>query len=122
MSRPLAGQGLAAAVRRRRDLPADSGKRARHRCLRHPADVHARRPPSHGTAVDDRRAEAVLSTTHHGSVTLLWVRQTGSEEHTAELQSHSDIVCRLLLGKKKKISHTGVAATCADTHGDITTA
>src|SRR5438034_6298905 len=26
-----------------------------------------------------------------------------SEEHTSELQSHSDIVCRLLLEKKKKI-------------------
>src|SRR5438034_2129265 len=25
-----------------------------------------------------------------------------SEEHTSELQSHSDIVCRLLLEKKKK--------------------
>src|SRR6202012_6249339 len=25
-----------------------------------------------------------------------------SEEHTSELQSHSDLVCRLLLGKKKK--------------------
>src|SRR5437588_6589979 len=35
-------------------------------------------------------------------------RQTGhvvlqrSEEHTSELQSHSDLVCRLLLEKKKK--------------------
>src|SRR5947207_4723795 len=28
-----------------------------------------------------------------------WVR---SEEHTSELQSHSDLVCRLLLEKKKK--------------------
>src|SRR5476649_2972326 len=28
-----------------------------------------------------------------------------SEEHTSELQSHSDIVCRLLLEKKKK-KHT----------------
>src|SRR5438034_2389845 len=27
-----------------------------------------------------------------------------SEEHTSELQSHSDLVCRLLLEKKKKIS------------------
>src|SRR5260221_5249931 len=27
-----------------------------------------------------------------------------SEEHTSELQSHSDIVCRLLLEKKKKQS------------------
>src|SRR5947207_8357758 len=29
----------------------------------------------------------------------LWER---SEEHTSELQSHSDLVCRLLLEKKKK--------------------
>src|SRR5437588_9512250 len=28
-----------------------------------------------------------------------------SEEHTSELQSHSDIVCRLLLEKKKKQQH-----------------
>src|SRR5438034_10246718 len=35
--------------------------------------------------------------------TLLTV--TRSEEHTSELQSHSDLVCRLLLEKKKK-EHT----------------
>src|SRR5260221_6157541 len=29
-------------------------------------------------------------------------RSTRSEEHTSELQSHSDLVCRLLLEKKKK--------------------
>src|SRR5260221_10865277 len=29
-------------------------------------------------------------------------RATRSEEHTSELQSHSDLVCRLLLEKKKK--------------------
>src|SRR5438034_9254027 len=29
--------------------------------------------------------------------------KTRSEEHTSELQSHSDIVCRLLLEKKKNI-------------------
>src|SRR5436190_23166838 len=28
-------------------------------------------------------------------------RQVRSEEHTSELQSHSDLVCRLLLEKKK---------------------
>src|SRR5437588_12131281 len=28
--------------------------------------------------------------------------QARSEEHTSELQSHSDLVCRLLLEKKKK--------------------
>src|SRR5947207_12458690 len=37
-----------------------------------------------------------------------WTRWSGldrarrSEEHTSELQSHSDLVCRLLLEKKKK--------------------
>src|SRR5438034_6924055 len=31
-----------------------------------------------------------------------------SEEHTSELQSHSDLVCRLLLEKKKKSEYTAV--------------
>src|SRR2546427_7373573 len=31
-----------------------------------------------------------------------------SEEHTSELQSQSNLVCRLLLEKKKKIQHTSV--------------
>src|SRR5438034_6895840 len=33
---------------------------------------------------------------------LLVTDQYRSEEHTSELQSHSDLVCRLLLEKKKK--------------------
>src|SRR5947207_11724598 len=33
-----------------------------------------------------------------------------SEEHTSELQSHSDLVCRLLLEKKKK--HTSKRHSC----------
>src|SRR5260221_2127338 len=32
-----------------------------------------------------------------------WWRLRRSEEHTSELQSHSDLVCRLLLEKKKKL-------------------
>src|SRR2546430_7075579 len=32
------------------------------------------------------------------------VRSTRSEEHTSELQSQSNLVCRLLLEKKKKLS------------------
>src|SRR5882672_2034639 len=31
-----------------------------------------------------------------------------SEEHTSELQSHSDLVCRLLLEKKNQVLHPGV--------------
>src|SRR5947207_10191534 len=34
----------------------------------------------------------------HAAVTFIPLR---SEEHTSELQSHSDLVCRLLLEKKK---------------------
>src|SRR5438034_8731445 len=30
-----------------------------------------------------------------------------SEEHTSELQSHSDLVCRLLLEKKKNVRNLG---------------
>src|SRR5437588_731459 len=30
-----------------------------------------------------------------------------SEEHTSELQSHSDLVCRLLLEKKKRVPSPG---------------
>src|SRR5438034_10798779 len=37
----------------------------------------------------------------------LWtiMEQARSEEHTSELQSHSDLVCRLLLEKKKQNKH-----------------
>src|SRR5437588_10803534 len=31
-------------------------------------------------------------------------RELRSEEHTSELQSHSDLVCRVLLEKKKSVS------------------
>src|SRR5476649_889830 len=34
-------------------------------------------------------------------------RADRSEEHTSELQSHSDLVCRLLLEKKKKQNNRG---------------
>src|SRR5260221_4410718 len=35
----------------------------------------------------------------HAQVVLQHVVHARSEEHTSELQSHSDLVCRLLLGK-----------------------
>src|SRR5437588_6030438 len=46
-----------------------------------------------------------VSICERGSEFLTKVRISGggrSEEHTSELQSHSDLVCRLLLEKKKK--------------------
>src|SRR5438034_2303840 len=36
-----------------------------------------------------------------------------SEEHTSELQSHSDLVCRLLLEKKKKQTKNSISYICA---------
>src|SRR5437588_4546008 len=33
--------------------------------------------------------------------------ESRSEEHTSELQSHSDLVCRLLLEKKKRTARRG---------------
>src|SRR5947207_11584144 len=49
---------------------------------------------------EHRRAAAPY---HHGKAARRnFLRWTGrSEEHTSELQSHSDLVCRLLLEKKK---------------------
>src|SRR5260370_22566821 len=38
------------------------------------------------------------------SVTIVVARRRRSEEHTSELQSHLNLVCRLLL-EKKKIEH-----------------
>src|SRR5260221_4318710 len=37
-----------------------------------------------------------------------------SEEHTSELQSHSDLVCRLLLEKKKKAHSTNAVPVLFD--------
>src|SRR5437588_1752655 len=55
-----------------------------------------------------------------GLVGVPLLRATGrSEEHTSELQSHSDLVCRLLLEKKKKRPRVtsanirGCAAVCS---------
>src|SRR5947207_12910677 len=36
------------------------------------------------------------------AVIVLFLQNKRSEEHTSELQSHSDLVCRLLLEKKKR--------------------
>src|SRR5690242_20958533 len=35
---------------------------------------------------------------------------TGSEEHTSELQSHVNLVCRLLLEKKKHINNKNISS------------
>src|SRR5438132_3015243 len=44
-----------------------------------------------------------------------------SEEHTSELQSHSDLVCRLLLEKKKRgdMSSSGLLLRCARSREEL---
>src|SRR5438034_2524297 len=52
-------------------------------------------------AVDEARPRLLGHEAHRGVVDDLDLLHR-SEEHTSELQSHSDLVCRLLLEKKKK--------------------
>src|SRR5437588_7745548 len=70
------------------------------------ASAGSRRDPGANTARRWRRRIAdsvgVVKTCSGDSVP---VRVRRSEEHTSELQSHSDLVCRLLLEKKKKNHH-----------------
>src|SRR2546428_1669264 len=48
---------------------------------------------------DRYRVERELA---RGRTAVVFLAQDRSEEHTSELQSRSDLVCRLLLEKKKK--------------------
>src|SRR5947207_11642692 len=65
---------------------------------------HARKLPRRVVAVRERRARRQPLTRRRAPEVV--VRRARvvlhrSEEHTSELQSHSDLVCRLLLEKKK---------------------
>src|SRR5260370_29931160 len=67
------------------------------------------RPPARGR----RRVRCVhlLKFKGKGSPTRKRTQRTRSEEHTSELQSHLNLVCRLLLEKKKNkmsLSHISV--------------
>src|SRR5438034_7712365 len=57
--------------------------------------VEAASPPARGAPWRGRRGHCRRATSLSGQ------RAPRSEEHTSELQSHSDLVCRLLLEKKK---------------------
>src|SRR5690242_21588744 len=63
----------------------------RQLALRHAHRMPARLPPRHRGAPHEP-----LDALRHGGV-----RSSRSEEHTSELQSHVNLVCRLLLEKKK---------------------
>src|SRR5438034_5592790 len=79
------------AVRRYRYTPCSQERRL----IAHPAGPAAGRWPQRGGG---RRGRRFLARDPGG----VRHRSRRSEEHTSELQSHSDLVCRLLLEKKKK--------------------
>src|SRR2546421_7443341 len=58
-----------------------------------------------GVAGNSTHPEWLVLQISSGGVTLNTGRTSRSEEHTSELQSRSDLVCRLLLEKKKKKEH-----------------
>src|SRR2546428_5393599 len=51
-----------------------------------------------------RLRQSILALPSPSKSPMPWICQCRSEEHTSELQSRSDLVCRLLLEKKKKKS------------------
>src|SRR5260221_2849908 len=71
--------------------PGPSGDRTHENCYGDHQAIQARRSPGR----PDRHRR---SRTNGDGSQGIW----RSEEHTSELQSHSDLVCRLLLEKKKK--------------------
>src|SRR5438034_4776337 len=61
------------------------------------------------TAVREQEEEKAVPSLEERAAALfkdLAPAESRSEEHTSELQSHSDLVCRLLLEKKKKTKKT----------------
>src|SRR5438132_5763951 len=80
-----------------------------YRCV-HPPDLHSfpTRRSSDLTTVSVKAMRRELDKRAFLVDTVGADRVDRSEEHTSELQSHSDLVCRLLLEKKKKkkIQHT----------------
>src|SRR5438034_8835841 len=70
-------------------------------------EMNPARWPSHETALEVGKIPRTIppyprmQTMDKSSVPILRSKKARSEEHTSELQSHSDLVCRLLLEKKK---------------------
>src|SRR5438132_4415835 len=85
-------------TRRSSDLRRVGRRRGRPR-----AALRSPRRAAQGLTVVQAEAGAVAGAVSHYSCSIR-ARSSSlrSEEHTSELQSHSDLVCRLLLEKKKK--------------------
>src|SRR2546426_8909109 len=67
-------------------------------------------PTGSGSPCSERSASLVLKAAICSN-DCAWLRQSRSEEHTSELQSPCNLVCRLLLEKKKKLMRDTRAET-----------
>src|SRR5215211_9177459 len=99
------------------ELPADDTARARDfwsslfgwsfRGWDGPIEYHMTEGVDPGGAIypadGDERGPIVYFDVDDMDAAIGRVRELRSEEHTSELQSHSDLVCRLLLEKKKNM-------------------
>src|SRR5438034_2493778 len=74
--------------------------------------------PSQPTPVarrEERSQPRSIGRPQHAHDRVVVGLETRSEEHTSELQSHSDLVCRLLLEKKKKQKKNNTTAKLTKT-------
>src|SRR5947207_12307635 len=72
-----------------------------------------------GTSRNDSRSALVCSGVVVTCLRLRAARPSRSEEHTSELQSHSDLVCRLLLEKKKILKRLTILKLTPQSHLQI---
>src|SRR5438034_6264547 len=80
-----------------------------------PLSLHDALPISSCRRSDHARMRIRPSAAPRGDSVVIGIRMCirnvmRSEEHTSELQSHSDLVCRLLLEKKKKTATCPISA------------
>src|SRR5690606_42123236 len=84
-------------------LPISAMQEANGRPLRRPLDEPADAPRRCARAGKHRLdAAGALSANGEAELVVVAARQRRSEEHTSELQSRENLVCRLLLEKKKE--------------------
>src|SRR2546430_11114466 len=61
-------------------------------------------PISYRMMISDQHHPGIYIVSAHHLIRMMYIRPR-SEEHTSELQSQSNLVCRLLLEKKKALNH-----------------
>src|SRR2546427_8198059 len=106
--RALESVGLSGRLRH---LPSQlSGGEKQRVCIaraliNRPKLILADEPTGSLDAENERAVMDLFARMHEGGQTIVMVTHDRSEEHTSELQSQSNLVCRLLLEKKKKKQH-----------------